>query len=85
MKRKKSKSCLRKTRTCSKRSGKALEGKVKKVELTSRLKSHPCCLRAEGPVTLEMEKVLNQQAAVNGGESCPRRARSGAERRASDL
>ena len=42
--------------------GKALEGKVKKVELTGRLKSHPCCLRAEGPVTLEMEKVLNQQA-----------------------
>ncbi|MFR4239760.1 MAG: molecular chaperone HtpG, partial [Butyricicoccus sp.] len=49
--------------------GKSLEGKVKKVELTSRLKSHPCCLRAEGPVTLEMEKVLNQQAAVNGGQS----------------
>ena len=37
--------------------------------MTSRLKSHPCCLRAEGPVTLEMEKVLNQQAAVNGGQS----------------
>ncbi len=42
--------------------GEALTGKVKKVELTNRLKSHPCCLRAEGPVTLEMEKVLNQQA-----------------------
>lgn len=48
---------------------KALEGKVKKVELTGRLKNHPCCLRAEGPVTLEMEKVLNQQAAVDGGET----------------
>ena len=48
---------------------KALEGKVKKVELTGRLKNHPCRLRAEGPVTLEMEKVLNQQAAVNGGET----------------
>ena len=48
---------------------KALEGKGKKVELTGRLKNHPCCLRAEGPVTLEMEKVLNQQAAVNGGET----------------
>ena len=48
---------------------KALEGKVKKVELTGRLKNHPCCLRAEGSVTLEMEKVLNQQAAVNGGQS----------------
>ena len=42
--------------------GKALDGKVKTVELTGRLKSHPCCLRAEGPMTLEMEKVLNQQA-----------------------
>lgn len=42
---------------------------MKKVELTGRLKNHPCCLRAEGPVTLEMEKVLNQQAAVNGGET----------------
>ena len=42
--------------------GEALTGKVQKVELTTRLKSHPCCLRAEGPVTLEMEKVLNQQA-----------------------
>ena len=42
--------------------GEALSGKVQKVELTTRLKSHPCCLRAEGPVTLEMEKVLNQQA-----------------------
>ena len=42
--------------------GEALTGKVSKVELTGRLKSHPCCLRAEGPVTLEMEKVLNQQA-----------------------
>ncbi|MDY3618049.1 molecular chaperone HtpG [Agathobaculum sp.] len=42
--------------------GEALGDKVKKVVLTGRLKSHPCCLRAEGPVTLEMEKVLNQQA-----------------------
>ena len=42
--------------------GEALSGKVKSVGLTRRLKSHPCCLRAEGPVTLEMEKVLNQQA-----------------------
>ena len=49
--------------------GKALECKATKFELTSRLKSHPCCQRAEGPVTLEMEKVLNQQAAVNGGQS----------------
>jgi len=42
--------------------GEALSGKVKSVELTGRLKNHPCCLRAEGPMSLEMEKVLNQQA-----------------------
>ncbi len=42
--------------------GEALSGKVKSVELTGRLKNHPCCLRAEGPVSLEMEKVLNEQA-----------------------
>lgn len=40
----------------------ALSNKVKSVALTGRLKNHPCCLRSEGPVTLEMEKVLNQQA-----------------------
>ncbi len=40
----------------------ALSGKVKSVGLTGKLKKHPCCLRAEGPVSLEMEKVLNQQA-----------------------
>ena len=48
---------------------KALEGKVKKVELTGRLKNPPGCLRGEGAVTLEMEKVHNQQAAVNGVET----------------
>lgn len=38
----------------------ALAGKVKEVRLTTRLKSHPVCLSAEGPISLEMEKVLNQ-------------------------
>ena len=37
----------------------ALEGKVKKVQLSSRLKSHPVCLSAEGAITIEMEKVLS--------------------------
>ncbi len=37
----------------------ALGGKVKEVRLSSRLKSHPVCLSAEGQVTIEMEKVLN--------------------------
>ena len=40
---------------------KALDGKVSKVQLTSRLKSHPCCLSTEGMVSLEMEKVLQEQ------------------------
>jgi len=37
----------------------ALEGKVTKVTLSQRLKSHPVCLTSEGEITLEMEKVLN--------------------------
>ena len=37
----------------------ALGGQVTKVKLSSRLKSHPVCLSVEGPVSLEMEKVLN--------------------------
>ncbi len=37
----------------------ALEGKVKSVQLSSRLKSHPVCLSAEGNITIEMEKVLS--------------------------
>ncbi|MGI5893261.1 MAG: molecular chaperone HtpG [Candidatus Merdivicinus sp.] len=37
----------------------SLEGKVKDVRLSSRLKSYPVCLSADGGVSLEMEKVLN--------------------------
>lgn len=37
----------------------ALEGKVAKVILSHRLKSHPVCLTSEGQISLEMEKVLN--------------------------
>lgn len=37
----------------------ALDGKVKEVRLSTKLKSHPVCLSAEGQVTIEMEKVLN--------------------------
>lgn len=40
----------------------ALGDKVTKVQLTGRLKSHPCCLSTSGGMSLEMEKVLNQQA-----------------------
>lgn len=39
--------------------GEALDGKVTKVVLSQRLKSHPVCLTSEGEITLEMEKVLN--------------------------
>lgn len=39
----------------------ALGDKVTAVQFTSRLKSHPCCLTTKGMVSLEMEKVLNQQ------------------------
>ena len=37
----------------------ALDGKVSKVILSQRLKSHPVCLTSEGSISLEMEKVLN--------------------------
>ncbi len=44
----------------------SLDGKVAKVVLSRRLKSHPVCLSTEGDVTLEMEKVLN--AMPSGGQ-----------------
>ncbi|MCI9362702.1 MAG: molecular chaperone HtpG [Oscillospiraceae bacterium] len=37
----------------------ALDGKVKEVRLTGRLKNYPVCLSSDGPLSLEMEKVLN--------------------------
>jgi molecular chaperone HtpG len=37
----------------------ALNGKVSKVVLSKRLKSHPVCLTSEGQISIEMEKVLN--------------------------
>lgn len=36
-----------------------LEGKVKQVKASKRLKSHPVCLSAEGDLSIEMEKILN--------------------------
>ena len=41
----------------------ALAGKVKDVRLSGRLKSHPVCLTTDGPLSLEMEKVLNSMPA----------------------
>ncbi len=43
----------------------ALDGRVQKVTLSSRLKSHPVCLTSEGDLTLEMEKVLNAMPMDN--------------------
>lgn len=37
----------------------ALDGKVKNVRLSKRLKTHPVCLTSEGELSLEMERVLN--------------------------
>lgn len=37
-----------------------LGNKVKDVKVSTRLKSHPVCLAAEGDVSIEMEKVLKQ-------------------------
>ncbi|GER67762.1 chaperone protein HtpG [Weizmannia acidilactici] len=43
---------------------KALNGKVKDVRASHRLKSHPVCFTTDGEVSIEMEKVLN--AMPNG-------------------
>jgi len=37
----------------------ALDGKVKQVILSQRLKTHPVCLSTGGAISIEMEKVLN--------------------------
>ena len=39
---------------------KALDGKVKRVAVSARLTDTPSCVTAEGPITLEMEKILAQ-------------------------
>jgi len=37
---------------------KVLEGKVKTVKISTRLKTHPVCLSSDGALSIEMEKVL---------------------------
>lgn len=44
---------------------KALDGKVKEVRLSNRLKSHPVCISTDGALSLEMEKVLNSMPNDN--------------------
>lgn len=41
----------------------ALGEKVVEVRLSQRLKSHPVCLSSSGPLSIEMEKVLNSMPA----------------------
>ncbi|SET22495.1 molecular chaperone HtpG [Oceanobacillus limi] len=36
-----------------------LSGKVKDVKVSTRLKTHPVCLSADGEISIEMEKVIN--------------------------
>ena len=42
----------------------SLAGKVSAVRLSQKLKSHPVCLSSDGPLSIEMEKVLNSLPAA---------------------
>ena len=46
----------------------SLNGKVKEVILSQRLKSHPVCLSTLGAILLEMEKVLNSMPNADANE-----------------
>lgn len=41
----------------------SLEGKVKDVKISGRLKKHPVCISTDGMISTEMEKVLNAMPA----------------------
>lgn len=43
----------------------ALKGRVSKVVISNRLKTHPVCLSAEGNISLEMEKLLNSMPNID--------------------
>ena len=45
---------------------KTLDGKVTDIRLSSRLKEHPVCLSSEGPISIEMEKVLKNTPGSEG-------------------
>lgn len=47
----------------------ALDGKVKDVRLSTRLKSSAVCLVSEGMLSIEMEKVLNSMPMENGAKA----------------
>ncbi len=46
----------------------ALEGKVKAVRVSARLKQHAVCLAADGALSIEMEKVLNNMPVSANGK-----------------
>ena len=48
---------------------KNVNGKVKEVKVSTRLKDHPVCLSADGPLSIEMEKVLSKQPGSEGVKS----------------
>lgn len=45
----------------------SLDGKVKEVKASKRLKNHPVCLSSEGELSIEMEKVLKSMPDNLGG------------------
>lgn len=44
----------------------SLNGQVKEVKISEKLKSHPVCLSSEGGISLEMEKYFAQMHTENG-------------------
>ena len=50
----------------------ALSGKVKDVRLSDRLKSSPVCLTSDGPLSIEMEKVLSSMPVSDGSVKAER-------------
>ncbi len=47
----------------------ALGDKIKEVKVSTRLKDHPVCLSSDGPVSIEMEKILRKQPGSEGVKS----------------
>lgn len=46
-----------------------LDGKVKAVKLSQRLKNHPVCITSEGMLSVEMEKVLSAMPDAKGAKA----------------
>ena len=45
----------------------SLGGKIASAKLSQKLKSHPCCLAAQGDISLEMEKYFKSMQGRSGG------------------